>query len=188
MTTDVETPVADGRSRTLRQYRREPLAALPVVVVSALLGGPVGLLWGHLAPRATATVSNGSASLGEDAGRSFIGGDLAFLVVGLVVGLVIGVATLRRSGPGVVVGLAAGGGLGSEIARLTGHLIGRDDVRALARSMRDGSVEFSPAVHTWQVLLAWPLAAVAVHLVKELARTSGPAPLPGTGPGVASSG
>jgi hypothetical protein len=150
----------------------EAAAGVVVAVASVLAAAPVGLLWAALAPRVTVVIAAGKADLSEGATPAYIAGDGWFVGVTLVVGLVAGLLVLalgRRYGPGVVLGLALGGLLGAEVARRTGHLVGLDDAKALVRSGRDGRVQLAPTVRSWQTLAVWPVAALAVHLVGQLA-------------------
>lgn len=99
-----------------------------VAAAVAVLGGPLGLLWAALAPRAKVVVAAGGANLADPNTKAFIAGDGIFLVVTAVAGILCAVLALllggRRHGVATAVGLAAGGLLGSYLAWRVGHRIG----------------------------------------------------------------
>lgn len=139
--------------------------ALAVGVAGVLLG----LLWAWLAPRAQ-YVSNGEAVfLRNSESEARIGADGTFflLAAGLGVLSAVGVFLWRRAG-GVtlVIGLA----VGSCFAALVGWRLGlwlgpSTDLVTAARQAGKG-VPFDAPLQllAYGVLLAWPMAAVLVHL------------------------
>lgn len=176
---------ADAEGPRPRPSRRaEALAGLGVAASTALLGAPVGLLWAALAPHPVVRVAGGEATVEDPVARAFISGDLVFLALALAAGVAAGLVvalTLRRYGPGPVVGLALGALAAAEVARRTGHLVGLDDARALVRSGRDGRAQVAVRLRAWQALLAWPVGALATNLVGLIARRE-PAQHPDPGP------
>ncbi len=140
-----------------------------VLLAVAVAGFALGLLWVWLAPRVP-LVSDGTAVLLADSeGENAVGADGVFLLLGLAFGAVSALAVflLRRGGGvAVVVGLALGGVLGSVLGWGTGTLLGpTHDVVARARTVGEGVTFDAPLeLHAYGVLLAWPVAAMAVHL------------------------
>ncbi|MFJ3159458.1 DUF2567 domain-containing protein [Streptomyces kanasensis] len=140
-----------------------------VLLAVAVAGFALGLLWLWLAPRIP-LVSDGTAVLLTDSeGEGAVGTDGVFLLLGLAFGAVSAPAVFllqRRGGIAVVVGLALGGVLGSVLGWGTGTLLGpTHDVVARARAVGEGVTFDAPLeLHAYGVLLAWPVAAMAVHL------------------------
>lgn len=151
-----------------------PIVAALVLLV-ALLGVPVGLLWHRLSARpAVLESANGDFELLANVDNNYFGTDAAFLAITAVAGLITGAvvwALTRRRGPTVPVGLAAAGIVGSLVARAVGErpvinaTLGREcgvnaDYRDIC-ALYDGHLR----VRSVSVLVAWALTAVALHLV-----------------------
>ncbi|MFH0244793.1 hypothetical protein ACGRHY_20765 [Streptomyces sp. HK10] len=148
---------------------REVLEAAVVAVAVAVLGVALGLLWLWLAPRVP-LISDGTAVYLKDSeGEETVGADGTFVLLALGVGALSGATVFlarRRGGAGVVIGLAAGALAGSLLAWWLGVQLGPDqDVVARARVVGEGRVFDAPLeLHAKGALLAWPLAALGVHL------------------------
>ncbi|MFE5187768.1 hypothetical protein [Streptomyces sp. NPDC056628] len=144
-----------------------------ITVVVALLGALLGVLWWRLAPSVPLVgdvVDNGWVVYFKDSeGEQAIGVDGTFTLLALAFGLVSAVAAFlwrRRGGVPLVVGLALGGFLGSLLAWRIGVWLGpTDNVIAHAKAVGKGVTFSAPlqlgAKGAW---LAWPLAALVVHL------------------------
>ncbi|MEU2081699.1 hypothetical protein [Streptomyces albus] len=156
----------EGRPLVRRELRDAAVCAVAVAVCGVLMG----LLWLWLAPRVP-LYNNGQAVLFKDPeGEEAIGAEGVFALLGLGFGVVTGVAVfLRRriGGVGLVIGLAVGGLLGSLLAQGVGKWFGPDsDLVAAARAAGKGATFDAPLeLHAYAVLLAWPCAAVLVHLL-----------------------
>nr|WP_202539928.1 ABC transporter permease [Streptomyces sp. SID4937] len=142
-----------------------------VVVLVALAGIALGLLWLWLAPRVP-LVSDGSAVFLENSeGEEAIGADGTFVLLAAGFGVLSAAAVfwrLRRGGVFVVVGLALGGVLGSLLAWRVGVWLGpSSDVVARAREAGKGVVFDAPLeLHAVAVaVLVWPFVALALHLL-----------------------
>jgi hypothetical protein len=153
-------------------WRAEAVAGGLITVFSALLGGALGPIWHAVAPRLNLVAANDGS---EAATKLLIGDDLWLGLLGIVAGvgcvflLVITFPGAAR-GPGAVIGLAAGGILGSLVAAHVGHQIGhRQMVSALGRTFPDarpGGIKafltyYDFRVRAQEVLIGWPVAAVA---------------------------
>ncbi|MFB8243902.1 AAA family ATPase [Streptomyces sp. NPDC055952] len=145
-----------------------------VVAVAVALGGVLlGLLWWWLAPHVPlvgdVTGGNWVVYLKDTEGEQAIGVDGTFVLLALGFGLVSALVVFllrRRGGVPLVVGLAVGGLLGSLLAWRVGVWLGpAQDVIAHAREVGKG-VTFSAPLELGAkgALLAWPLAALVVHL------------------------
>ncbi len=151
------------------EVREAGLVALTVALGGVLLG----VLWWWLAPHVplVGDVTDGTwvVYLKDTEGEQAVGVDGTFTLLGLGFGLVSALAVFllrRRGGVPLVVGLAVGGLLGSLLAWRVGVWLGpAEDVVAHAREVGRG-VTFSAPLKLGAkgALLAWPLAALVVHL------------------------
>ncbi|WP_201299821.1 hypothetical protein [Streptomyces mexicanus] len=149
---------------------RQAVVALVAVTVAGVL---LGLLWLWLAPRVplVGDVSGDSwiVYLKDSEGEQAVGVDGTFTLLGLAFGVVSAVAVFlarRRGGVPLVVALCLGGLLGSLLAWRLGVWLGpQQDVIAHAKAVGKG-VTFSAPLKLGAkgALLAWPLAALVVHL------------------------
>jgi hypothetical protein len=172
--TITEPWAAPDSAETTVRWGREAIVALLVATYSVMLGAVVGLIWPHVAPhiRLVAAI-NGS----EAATKALLGDDMWLALLGLVAG-VVSVAVLALvareagGGPGGVLGLAVGGLLGSLVAAQVGHLVQHPHVVSALRTSFPGITHHSVTtilgyfdfrVRAKAVLVAWPLAAVALH-------------------------
>ncbi|MES4888512.1 AAA family ATPase [Streptomyces sp. NPDC096012] len=145
-----------------------------VITVAVALGGVLlGLLWWWLAPHVPLVGAEVDRSwvvyLKDTEGEQAAGVDGTFTLLALALGLVSAVAVFlwrRRGGVPLVVALGLGGLLGSVLAWRLGVWLGPEsDVLAHAKAVGKG-VTFSAPLKLGAkgALLAWPLAALLVHL------------------------
>ncbi|MGJ5750862.1 hypothetical protein [Streptomyces puniciscabiei] len=145
-----------------------------VITVAVALGGVLfGLLWWWLAPHVPLVGDVVDRSwvvyLKDSEGEQAVGVDGTFTLLGLGLGLVSAVVVFlarRRGGVPVVVALGLGALLGSLLAWRLGIWLGpTSDVLAHAKQVGKG-VTFSAPLKLGAkgALLAWPLAALLVHL------------------------
>ncbi|GGY38736.1 AAA family ATPase [Streptomyces djakartensis] len=145
-----------------------------VISVAVALGGVLlGVLWWWLAPHVplVGDVVDGDwvVFLKDTEGEQAVGVDGTFTMLGLGFGAVSALVVFllrRRGGVPLVVGLAVGGLLGSLLAWRVGVWLGpAEDVVARAREVGRG-VTFSAPLRLGAkgALLAWPLAALVLHL------------------------
>ncbi|MFE1750755.1 AAA family ATPase [Streptomyces anandii] len=160
-----------------------------VVTVAVALGGVLlGLLWWWLAPQVplVADVSGNSwiVYLKDTEGEQAIGVDGTFTLLALALGVVSAVAVFlvrRRGGVPLVIGLCVGALLGSLLAWRLGVWLGPEhDVIAHAKAVGKGVTFPAPLkLGAKGALLAWPLAALVVHLgVTALFGPRDPEPAP----------
>ncbi|MFJ3716079.1 AAA family ATPase [Streptomyces sp. NPDC090057] len=188
------TPPPPPHDDSAHQVRQAPPAAAPfagmyeqdgpgmktevreaaVVTVAVTLGGVLlGLLWWWLAPHVPLIADQVDKSwvvyIKDTEGEQAVGVDGAFTLLGLAFGLVSAVVVFlwrRRGGVPLVVALGLGGLLGSLLAWRLGVWLGPEsDVIAHAKAVGKG-VTFSAPLKLGAkgALLAWPLAALLVHL------------------------
>ena len=153
--------------------RRDLVTGAFVAAVTVLLGAPAGLLWSAVAPHARIAISASGATFADGATEVFVAGDGWFLGVVLVLGLLSGLVTwvvARGSGPYAVLGLAVGGALAAYVAAKVGRRIGQDELRAAAAAGIPGTYVANVALQATQVVLVWPIAALAAFLTLVAAR------------------
>ncbi len=149
---------------------REVWHAVLLMVGVTALGLLLGFLWVELAPRVPLVVRGGDAWLKESESEDAISIDGTFALLGLAFGAVTALAVFlwrRRGGLPLVMGLALGALLGSVLAWRFGIWLGpSDNVGQRAREAGEGGVFDAPLeLKAKGALLAWPGAAMAVHLV-----------------------
>ncbi len=163
-------PFAYGRGdRWFRVTAAELKMAAVLVVVLALVGLLVGLIWGHLAPRALYTVVDVQHKLAEQndpESEAQIGVDGLFALIGAGVGLVTGcVAWQVRAARGafLMIALAVASLLGAVIAWRFGLWVGRHPTHAQLQPIFDKLHNtFKPAItmRAKGVLFFQPVGAV----------------------------
>ncbi len=149
--------------------KTEVAQAAVTAVVVAVSGVLLGLVWMWLAPRVPLISDGEAVYLKDTEGEQAIGVDGTFTLLALAFGVLSGVIVFllhRRGGIPLVVGLAVGGLLGALLAWRAGIWLGPEtDVVAHAKSAGKGVVFDAPLeLKSKGTLLAWPVAALAVHL------------------------
>ncbi|MFE5731046.1 DUF2567 domain-containing protein [Streptomyces sp. NPDC056528] len=154
----------------------DPITAAEVVqgalvtIASAVAGALLGVLWLNLAPRVLLVSDGKGVYLRNSEGETTIGADGTFVLLALAFGAVAGITVFllrRRGGVPLVLGLAAGGVLGSLLAWGLGtHFGPTSDVVAHAKAVGPHVTFEAPLeLHLGAAaLLAWPLAAMIAHL------------------------
>ncbi|MBB4791282.1 MULTISPECIES: AAA family ATPase [Streptomyces] len=153
--------------------KTEVREAALVMVGVAIAGALLGVVWQWLAPRvplvADVVDQNWVVYLKDTEGEQAIGVDGTFTLLALGFGVLSGLAVFllrRRGGVPLVLGLLLGGLLGSLLAWRVGVWLGpTQNVIAHARAVGKG-VTFSAPLKLGAkgALLAWPVAALLVHL------------------------
>ncbi|MFD8642887.1 DUF2567 domain-containing protein [Streptomyces zaomyceticus] len=148
----------------------EVLQGVLVTVVSAIAGALLGVLWLNLAPRVLLISDGKGVYLRNSEGETAIGADGTFVLLALAFGTVAGLVVFllrRKGGVPLVLGLALGGVLGSLLAWGLGTYFGpTSDVIAHAKAVGPNIAFEAPLELNLgaAALLAWPLAAMIVHL------------------------
>ncbi|MFE0174864.1 DUF2567 domain-containing protein [Streptomyces sp. NPDC059002] len=149
--------------------KTEVREAAVIAVAVAVSGVLLGLLWMWLAPRVPLISDGKAVYLKDTEGEQAIGVDGTFTLLALAFGVVCGVVVFllrKRGGLPLVVGLALGSLGGALLAWRVGIWVGPEtDVVAHAVALGKGVVFDAPMeIKAKGVLLAWPVAALAVHL------------------------
>ncbi|MFE2557497.1 DUF2567 domain-containing protein [Streptomyces sp. NPDC059352] len=148
----------------------EVLYGVVVTIVSAVTGALLGWLWLSLAPHVLLISDGKGVYLRDSEGESAIGADGTFVLLALAFGAVAALVVFllrRKGGVPLVLGLALGGVLGSLLAWGVGTYFGpARDVVAHAKAVGpnvafEAPLELNMAA---AAMLAWPLAAMIVHL------------------------
>ncbi|WP_307715976.1 ABC transporter permease [Streptomyces sp. V4I23] len=140
-----------------------------VLVAVTVLGVVLGLLWLWLAPRVPLVSNDSGVFLKDTEGEEAIGADGTFVLLAAGLGALSAAAVFlyrRRGGIVLVLALALGGLLASLLGWGVGVWFGpTQDVVEHARQAGEG-VTFDAYLELGakNALLAWPLAAMAVHL------------------------
>lgn len=140
---------------------------LLTLVVTVLVGAPLGLLWAGFAPRADVVVMGQAVNLTEAYGDAFIAADAFFLAAVLLAGLVGGLVAWRfgaAHGPAVVVALTVGGLAAAYVAMTVGEQVGFETLRAAVRSGGQGAFQLNLELKADTALLGWPLASLVAYL------------------------
>ncbi|PKW07225.1 hypothetical protein SAMN05428944_5709 [Streptomyces sp. 1222.5] len=153
--------------------KTEVREAAVITVAMTVCGLLLGLLWWWLAPHVPLVGDESGGGwvvyLKDSEGEQAAGVDGTFTLLGLGLGLVSAVVVFllrRRGGVPLVVALGLGGLLGSLVAWRLGVWLGpTSDVLAHAKAVGKGVTFPAPLkLSAKGALLAWPLAAVLVHL------------------------
>lgn len=149
--------------------KTEVREAAIILVGVALAGVLLGVLWWWLAPQVPLVSDGDAVYLRDTEGEQAVGVDGTFTLLALGFGAVSALVVFlvrRRGGVPLVLAMTAGGLLGALLAWRLGVWLGpTQDVVAHAREVGKG-VTFSAPMKLGAkgALLAWPLAALLVHL------------------------
>jgi len=145
----------------------ELATAIVTALFVTLLGPAAGLVWSAVSPR----LSVQSLIASSDAAfHPLIGADAWFLLVGGVAGAICTLLALvvgKRDGPGLALGLAAGGMAAAFVADRIGYLDDHQStlmaLRALGAQPGGGfAAEIDFRIRALGVLTVWPLASLVV--------------------------
>ncbi|MDQ3611990.1 MAG: DUF2567 domain-containing protein [Actinomycetota bacterium] len=140
---------------------------LLTLVVTVLVGAPIGLLWAGFAPRVDVVVMGEDVNLTQAYGDAFIAADAFFLAAVLLAGFVGGLIAWRfgaAHGPAVVVALTVGGLAAAVVAMIVGEQVGLETLREAVRAGGQGSFQLNLELKATAALLGWPLASLVAYL------------------------
>lgn len=146
---------------------------LLTLVVTVLVGAPVGLAWAVLAPRVKVVVVGQEVNLVETYSDSFIAADGYFLAATMLAGILGGLIAWRLAaahGPVVVCALTAGGLLAAYVSMKVGQQVGLEALRAAVRAGAQGMFELNLQLKSRAALVGWPLGSLLAYLAASLAR------------------
>ncbi|MFD7612490.1 hypothetical protein [Streptomyces sp. NPDC059828] len=155
-----------GEGKAMWSELRAALIILPAVVLSGI---GLGLLWLWLAPHVGLVATDKAVFVVDTEGEQAAGADAVFALLALGFGALSAALVVwfyRRGGVAIVLSLALGGLLASGLAWFTGYWLGPEhDVVAHARAVGEGITFDAPLeLQSPAALLAWPFAAMLVHL------------------------
>lgn len=148
-------------------------AALVVLVLTVLVGPPLGLLWSQLAPRVEVQIVGEDANLTETYTDGFIAADAGFLAAVALAGLVGGLLAWwfgSAHGPAVVLALAAGGLVAAYVAMTLGQQVGVSALREAVAAGEGGRFLLPLELKAKEALVGWPLASMLAYLSASLVR------------------
>lgn len=167
--------------------------AVLVLLLVAVVGAPLGLLWRAVAPRADAIATSSSVDYANSETKDFITADALLFLLCLAAGLLTGVAVWRLArarGLLTLLALVAGSGLAAYVAWRVGvHGMSRTAFLTAARSGSVvGRLDLPLELHARTVLLAWPGGAALAWagLVFRSPAPPRPAPVVQEAPAVSS--
>ncbi|WP_229075760.1 DUF2567 domain-containing protein [Actinoplanes sp. DH11] len=133
-----------------RPVRRTVTVTVASLLVIALLGAPLGLLWAWLAPGVPVIdVGDNGVVVNDPSPEQYIAADGWFTLLGLGFGVLVAVAAwlvLRRDrGPFLLVGVVGGTLVaGHWVAPMLGELVGRGDYEQWRASAAQGATYLAP--------------------------------------------
>jgi hypothetical protein len=142
--------------------RRDIEVGVGVVVVLAVVGVLIGLLWWGISPGRPLGVTIGKGQVVADETESFISTDGRFLILTAVVGLIAGFLLWTRRawrGPVAIAALAVGGFAGALLTDLIGRSLGGGQ----ATGPLNQAITLPLSVHARSLWLAEPFLAVLVY-------------------------
>lgn len=163
-----------GARRYRPEIRHQAAVGGMFAAVLTVLGVPIGLVWSAIAPRAgLVVIAPGQAVPADPESTAYMTGDGQFALLTMGAGAVVAVIAYtvagRRTGTGAVLGLAAGGVLGSLIAWLLGTWPAAAGYRQALRGAHPGDqLTAALDLHARGVLVLGALAAVAVFGLIEV--------------------
>lgn len=151
-------------------WRRQAAAAVTSTCLLVLLGAPVGLIWAGLAPRLDFVVDRGGGGLTlvNSESEALVAADGYFLFITAVVGIACGIVAYRlgrvRHGPGLVVGLGAGGLGAAVVAAQVGRRLYEASFAHAEKAATAGQhVLLFVSVRAQPVLFVWGFVAALTY-------------------------
>ena len=157
---------ADPAPPPRRPLRPTLVAAALTLVVLAVTGGPLGLLWHYLSPTVPViNAGDGRIVVNDPSPEEYIAADGWFTLLGLAFGLTAAITAwmlLRRHrGPWLLVAVTLGALAAAVVAWQAGRLIGRGAYQQWQEtSAQAATYQAPPDVHAYAVLLVPAFAAV----------------------------
>lgn len=151
--------------------RRASAVIAAGLIVGAVSGAALGVVWAALAPRVPMVVREGAAVPDGYQPEEFFASDIAFGVLGLVAGvaIAIGLAYMRREHLlSVLVAALLSAGLGTWAMWLVGTRLGSVDIEGLEATTQPVVMDGPLEVSLGAMFLMWPLASAAVITVLAL--------------------
>lgn len=149
--------------------RRTSAVVTAGVVVGAVSGLALGVIWWRLAPRVPLVVRTGVTYPANYQPDGYLAADVSFAVLALLAGLAvtIGLLVMRREHPmSVLLASLLAGAVGSVLMWFVGSRLGSVDIEGLIATTMDESVIEAPLkVSMPALLLVWPITAALVIFV-----------------------
>lgn len=148
-----------------------PLTALRVAAGVVLAGAAGAVLWWLVAPVAQVVIRSDGGYFVDPDPEQYAASDAWFGLVALGLGLLVGVLTWYRTRErelAAVVGLAAGGIVGSLVMWHLGQWLGRVDLAAAERKPVGSIISVPLKLQSKGLLVVLPVAALVAWLVCDL--------------------
>jgi hypothetical protein len=165
MTTDTMA-VRSARRRAQLDLAADAKAAVIMILVLGVLGAALGLVWQWWSPPGpVAAVESGGIQAGES--EAWAAADGRFAVIAAGVGLLAGIiawSVRTNRGPLLLLGLTAGGLVGSALTDVVGHLVRGDGNTYTCGSDTGKCIDHLPlSVHLHALLLVESMIAVLAY-------------------------
>lgn len=149
--------------------RRATSVIVAGVLVGAIAGVALGVVWWRLAPRVPVVVRPDTVYPANYQPDGYIAADVAFAGLALVAGILVTVGLARMRREHLLSCLAAAllaGGIGSVLMWFVGTRLGHVDIEGLSATIADKVVVDAPlALSMPALMLVWPLTGAIVITV-----------------------
>jgi hypothetical protein len=149
--------------------RKSAAVLLAGVIVGAVSGAGLGVVWWRLAPRVPLVVQPQGSYPAHFQPHEYLSADVTFAALAVVAGVAVAIAlaNMRRHHlVSVLVAALVSGGIGTALMWWVGTALGHVDIAGLsATTTHDITVDGPLAVTMPGVLLVWPLASAIVVTV-----------------------
>lgn len=136
------------------------------LVMGALVGAALGVLWWQLAPRVPVVISGADARPDGFQPDGYLAADVAFMALAVLAGLIvtIGLARMRREDLlGVLLASLLAGAIGTAVMWFVGTRLGSVDIEGLIGTTEGEVVVDGPLMVSLPAVFAvWPLVAAMV--------------------------
>ena len=152
--------------------RRTSSVLVMGLLIGAVGGAALGVLWWRLAPRVSVVVRPDTVFPATYQPDGYIAADVAFAVLALVAGIAVTIGLIRMRREHLIASLFASllaGCVGSALMWFVGTRLGHVDIEGLSATITDKVTVDAPLQLTMPaVLLVWPIAAALVVTVVAL--------------------
>ena len=157
--------------------RRTSSVLVMGLLIGAIGGAALGVLWWRLAPRVSVVVRPDTVFPAAYQPDGYIAADVAFAALALVAGIAVTIGLIRMRREHLIASLFASllaGCVGSALMWFVGTRLGSVDIEGLSATITDKVTVDAPLQLTMPaLLLAWPIAAALVVTVFAFAEWLG---------------
>ena len=152
--------------------RRTSTVLVMGLLIGAVGGAALGVLWWRLAPRVSVVVRPDTVFPATYQPDGYIAADVAFAALALVAGIAVTIGLIRMRREHLIATLFASllaGVVGSGLMWLVGTRLGHVDIEGLSATITDKITVDAPLQLTMPaLLLLWPIVAALVVMIVAL--------------------